>query len=103
MAPLEEFLEAEGVAAPLPLSPAGGDEAGGRGEACAAAPAAGSTGVSSPAASQAAPSLRMLRETDFINAREQVRPTRGRFAAVNHGVGGDMPTPLGDFDASLYD
>ena len=45
--------------------------------------------------------LRPLTLEDFLQAQAVVRPTRGRFSGVSHGMGPAGPTP--PYDADLYD
>ena len=50
------------------------------------------------------PPLRRLTLDDFLRARAVVRPTRGRFEGVDHGLGTGLPDPPpAEYDESLYD
>tara|TARA_B100000780_G_C20717810_1_gene285331 strand:- start:2 stop:487 length:486 start_codon:yes stop_codon:yes gene_type:complete len=50
------------------------------------------------------PPLRRLTLDDFLRARAVVRPTRGRFEGVDHGLGVGVPDPVpAEYDESLYD
>ena len=58
-----------------------------------------------PAPPPSSPLLQLRRLTldDFLRARALVRPTRGRFDGVDHGLGTGHPSPPSDYDESLYD
>ena len=49
------------------------------------------------------PPLRRLTLDDFLRARAVVRPTRGRFEGVDHGLGTGLPPAPAEYDESLYD
>jgi len=50
------------------------------------------------------PPLRRLTLDDFLRARAVVRPTRGRFEGVDHGLGIGVAEPVpAEYDESLYD
>ena len=110
MGALEELLQAEaqreGEEAPPPPPPPPPDGA------LAAPPpkptARAPPDVAPPPAPAPPPSspllqLRRLTLDDFLRARALVRPTRGRFDGVDHGLGTGHPSPPSDYDESLYD